>query len=76
MKTLIAVAAAIIISNDAMAAGFAPWNESRAAERADAEQKTVNVGPYYRDGIPARADKPSTNQADVVIEPWYARGRV
>ena len=76
MKTLIAIAAAILVSGQASADQFAPWNDARVESRADAVQQDVETGPFYRDGIPAAQDAPAATQADVDIAPWYTQGRV
>ncbi|MGR9090453.1 MAG: hypothetical protein ACU85U_07730 [Gammaproteobacteria bacterium] len=39
-------------------------------------QSEVTTRPFYHDGIPQIEDNAATRQADVIIKPWYARGRV
>lgn len=76
MKTIIAIALAVVASAEVSAAEFAPWNEQRIESRPDASQAQVEIGSFYRAGKPAQDDAPSVRQADVVIAPWYDQGRV
>jgi hypothetical protein len=58
------------------AAGFQPWVEAGGQSQQDAVQSEVTTRPFCHDGIPQIEDNAATRQADVIIKPWYARGRV
>jgi hypothetical protein len=74
----IAIITTAAATGSAQAAGFQPWAEDGAVSKRDVEQAVVPVGPFYRDGLPrAQAGgSAAKNQANVVIQPWYAAGRV
>lgn len=75
MKT-IAVIAILFASGAAQAGGFQPWSERTVEASPDAVQAEVPAGSYYRGDVRPDAGADASGQADVVIGPWYARGRV
>lgn len=78
MKNLFASAVLIVAANSAHATGFQPWSERSVATSPDRVQSQVQPRSFYRSAVPQTNSNDITDaeQADVVIKPWYAGGRV
>ncbi|MGR8919373.1 MAG: hypothetical protein ACU85V_07125 [Gammaproteobacteria bacterium] len=76
MTRITAAIIALTLSGAVQASGFSPWPNPDTTASADERQDSVEVGPYYRDGMPQRGLGRTEAQADVVVRPWYADDRV
>lgn len=78
MKNIITAAAisAAIISVNAQAAGFAPWEGAGIESAADRNQANIEIRSYYRANVNAESAAPGEPQAAIKIAPWYDANRV
>ena len=75
MKNLIAITVLIAAANSANAAGFQPWANRNIESTPDQVQSQVQTGAFYR-AEPQVPEEPDAKQANIVVKPWYANGRV
>ena len=71
MKTILLTITVALFSTNTLANGFSPWAERTVVDDRVEPAAQVEVGPYYKDGLPAQTGQIDEAQFAVTIKPYY-----